>query len=77
MKNNYCAITFATLFQTLVYADWPNIQATTGYKEDFPSWGALFGDEDGQYSGYDWKVYTVNTKDDDGEDEWQLNFFQI
>ena len=70
-------LTLAALIAEPASAGWPNILATRGYREDFPSWGALFGDEDGQYSGYEWYVYSVNTQDDDGNDEWELNYFMI
>lgn len=61
----------------LVQASWPDTSVTESYKDHFPTWSAIFGNKPGQYDSYEWKVYTTHTVDDNGENEWQLNFFQI
>ena len=66
------ASAIASLFAGTVFADWPSVSYTEASKEDFSTWGALFGEHDGQYSGYTWKPYTVTT-----EDGWELTMFQL
>ena len=56
-------------------AAWPETAVTNSYKDNFPTFGAMFGKGEDQYDGYDWRVYTTWTIDEEGEREWELNFF--
>ena len=72
MKTVVCVI---AMLVSLVLADWPRSAMKRAYRDDFPSWAALFGEEDDQYHGYRWDVFSAMTQDDNGDDEWELNFF--
>lgn len=58
-------------------AAWPETTVTSSYKDNFPSFGAMFGKGEDQYDGYDWTAYTTWTIDEEGEREWELNFFRL
>ena len=42
-----------------VNASWPETKVANAFKDNYPSWGALFGKREGQYDGYAWKPFTV------------------
>ena len=60
------------LLARFVIAEWPNTLVREGYREDYVSWGALFGPGDDQFSGYKWTPYIVTT-----EDGWELTMFKV
>jgi len=60
------------LLAGVAIANWPSTLVREGYKEDYASWGAMFGPGDDQFSGYKWTPYIVTT-----EDGWELTMFKV
>ena len=69
--------TISALLIGVAQAHWPEADWQPAYREDYASWAALFGEDDDQYSGYEWDVFTTTAKDENGQDEWELSFFRI
>ena len=60
-KSAFCKLLIFAASQ--VHASWPEVKYSLTNQEDYPSWGQLFGENQGQYSGYVWEPYAVETSD--------------
>ena len=64
---------FSSTLLATVHAVYPlEYDSRAGFKDEYPTWAALFGDEEGQYSGFAWDPWVVTT-----EDGWELTMFRI
>ena len=61
-----------SILALLTAADWPIKDYQTILRENYPSFGELFGDQEGQFSGYNWVPFNVTT-----DDNWALTLFRI